>query len=641
FDPATAERITTYLTRLLTTAATHPDTPLHTIEMVPETELLRLTGLGTGISTPLGTQVPLLAQVFEEQVRRTPEAPAVTFEDVTLTFAELNERANRLAHYLIGRGAAPERTVALNVPRSVDMIVGLMATLKSGAGYLPIDPDYPADRIAYMLAETEPLLTLTELPDTTGLPSGNPEVTVHHDHPVYTIYTSGSTGRPKGVVVTHGSLANVFHSHQDYLHTREHHRQPGQVNSAMIASISFDASWDPMMWLFSGHQLHVLSTDVARNAKRLVDYIADKSVHFIDVTPSYFAELVEYGLLEEGRTELSMVMVGGEAIGEGLWRELRDNPRVCGCNYYAPSECTVDSLGHHTSDGARPMLGSPLRNTRVYVLDDLLCPVPGGVPGELYVAGEGLARGYVHQPGRTAERFTADPFGAPGARMYRTGDLVRRNTDGTLEFLGRVDDQVKVRGFRIELGEIEAALGAHPAVAQCSVIVREDRPGDRRLTAYVVPAEEASLPHPEEQRSLLRQTLPDHMVPSAFVVMERLPLTANGKLDRKALPVPDYAPAAGSGRGPRTPDEKVLCALFAEVLGLEKVGIDDDFFELGGHSLLATRLVSRARSRLGVELSIRALFDAPTVSGLAPHAAATEAPRRPALAPRRRPTTSR
>ncbi|MER6916016.1 amino acid adenylation domain-containing protein, partial [Streptomyces sp. NPDC000594] len=638
FDRATAERITTYLTRLLTAAATHPDAPLHTLGMVPEAELVQLTGAGTGISTPTGTSVPLLAQVFEEQVRRTPQAPAVTFEGVTLTFEELNERANRLAHYLIGRGAAPERTVALNIPRSVEMVIGLLGTLKSGAAYLPIDPDYPADRVAYMLATTEPLLTLTSLPDTDGLPSGNPEVLVRPDHPVYTIYTSGSTGRPKGVVVTHGSLANVFHSHQDYLHTEEHHRQPGQVNSALIASISFDASWDPLMWLFGGHRLHVLSTDVARNAKKLVDYIADESVHFIDVTPSYFAELMEYGLLEEGRTELSMVMVGGEAIGGGLWQQLRDNPRLCGCNYYAPSECTVDSLGHHTSDGDRPMLGSPVRNTRVYVLDDLLCPVPSGVAGELYVAGEGLARGYVNQPGRTAERFTADPFGAPGARMYRTGDLVRRNTDGTLEFLGRVDDQVKVRGFRIELGEIEAALGAHPAVAQCSVIVREDRPGDLRLAAYVVPAVEPALPHPEDLRGLLRESLPEYMVPSAFVVMDRLPLTANGKLDRKALPVPDYAPAAGSGRGPRNPHEEILCALFAEVLGLAKVGIDDDFFELGGHSLLATRLVSRVRSRVGVELSIRALFDAPTVAGIAPHTAATGAPKRPALTPRRRPT---
>ncbi|MFJ1709922.1 condensation domain-containing protein, partial [Kitasatospora sp. NPDC088346] len=369
-------------------------------------------------------------------------------------------------------------------------------------------------------------------------------------------------------------------------------------------------------------ELHLISDDVRLDAAALTRYVAEHRLDFLDLTPSYVSVLLAEGLLADGQDHVPAVLsVGGEATGQELWAELRSAERTVSLNYYGPTECTVDAVAGSLAGSSAPVIGRPLDNTRGYVLDGGLRLVPPGVPGELFLAGVGLARGYLNRAGLTAERFLPDPFGEPGGRMYRTGDLVRWNAAGVLEYLGRADDQVKIRGFRIELGEIEAVLSGHPGVSQAVVVVREDQPGDPRLVAYLVAGAAAdpgvdSVVDPVELRAHVARSLPEYMVPSAFVLLEAFPLTVHGKLDRGALPAPDLA-LVTAGRAPRTGRERVLCALFAEVLGLDGVSIDDNFFSLGGHSLLVTRLVSRIRAELGVELPIRALFEAATVAGLA------------------------
>ncbi|MEV6029491.1 non-ribosomal peptide synthetase, partial [Streptomyces sp. NPDC052036] len=423
------------------------------------------------------------------------------------------------------------------------------------------------------------------------------------DVPAYVIYTSGSTGRPKGVVVEHRSVVDyVFWAVALY---------PGVRGNALLHSpVSFDLTVTVLFApLVSGGCVVVadLEEDPA-----VEEVLAAVPLSFAKVTPSHIALL---DALPGVFSPSGDLVVGGEQLtGEQLEQWRRAHPAATVVNEYGPTEATVGCVAHQLFSGqpapAGPVpVGRPAWNTQVYVLDAGLCPVPVGVAGELYVAGAGLARGYLNRPGLTAERFVADPFGVPGSRMYRTGDLVRWGAVGELEYLGRVDDQVKVRGFRIELGEIESVLAGHPDVAQVAVVVREDRPGDKRLVGYVVPAAGVVL-DPLVLRAHVAKAVPDYMVPSAVVVLDVLPLTPNGKLDRRALPAPEFA-ASAEGRAPRTTQEKQLCELFAEVLGVERVSIDDNFFELGGHSLLATRLVSRIRSVLGVELGIRVLFEAP------------------------------
>ncbi|MFE5588572.1 AMP-binding protein, partial [Kitasatospora sp. NPDC056531] len=376
----------------------------------------------------------------------------------------------------------------------------------------------------------------------------------------------------------------------------------------------FDASWNQLLWLFAGHELHVLDQVTWTDPDAFVEYAVGRGLDFFEATPSYLQVLLRHGLLSDPQWRPTMLGSGGEAVPEQLWAQLRAVDGVSCFNFYGPTECTVDSAIAPMSSSPRPVIGRPVANARLYVLDGALRPVPAGVPGELYVAGAGVARGYLNRPGLTAGRFVADPFGSDGSRMYRTGDRVRWGSDGNLEFLGRTDDQVKIRGFRIELGEIEAVLAEHPEIVRAAVVVRTGG-DDSRLAAYVVPAAGAAV-EPEALRAHLRERLPDHMVPSAYVTLDELPLTVNGKLDRRALPEP--APTASrSGRVPRTPQEHVLTELFAQVLGVARVWADDDFFELGGHSLLATRLVARARAALGVELELRTLFRTPTPAGLA------------------------
>ncbi|MFG1670714.1 amino acid adenylation domain-containing protein [Streptomyces sp. Y7] len=570
--------------------------------------------------------------LFERQAARTPRATAVEFDDRSLTYAELDARANRLARYLRARGAAPGRFVAVVLPRSLDLVVTLLAVLKSGAAYLPVDPGYPADRVAYMLNDATPALTLTEPVgeaelaefSAAGLDATELRGPVSQAHPAYAIYTSGSTGRPKGVVVTRGALGNFLADMGERL-------APGERDRLLaVTTVGFDiAGLEIFLPLLHGARLVLAGEETARDPQAVLRAVERSGATLVQATPSLWQ-----GVVAEAADELAgvRVLVGGEALPAELARSLAERAGSV-TNLYGPTEATIWATAAEVTGGNRVTIGRPLANTRAYVLDAMLRPVPVGVPGELYLAGAQLAEGYHRRPGLTSERFTADPYGVPGARMYRTGDLVRRERDGELRYLSRVDQQVKLRGFRIELGEIEAELTRIPAVAEAAVAVREVRPGDQRLVAYLVG--EGAVPGAGELRERLRRALPEFMVPTAFVALDALPLTPNGKLDRKALPAPDEA-VVPAGRAPRTPREEILWGLFRDVLGTARFGVDDSFFELGGHSLLASRLVSRIRGALDVELSVRQFFEAPTVAGLS-GALDTAGRARPPLTPRPRP----
>ncbi|MFF5205888.1 amino acid adenylation domain-containing protein [Streptosporangium sp. NPDC000396] len=628
FDRDTVQALVERMVRLFGVVTADPDRPVGVIDILPPDERRRLLVEWNDTAAEIpGTCLP---ELFQARVRSTPEAVAVVCEDDSLSYADLNARANRLAHHLIRRGVGPERVVALVLPRSVDLVVAVLAVLKAGGVYVPIDPDYPAERIGFMLEDARPVCVVTNAGVAAGLPvtTGSTVVTDAPEtvaalvdcpgtdpsdedriapltpaNPAYVIYTSGSTGRPKGVVVEHRSLTQyVSWAGRAY---------PGAGGVALLHSpVSFDLT------------VTTLFVPLTVGGGVVVTELDDKAVPeltgctFLKATPSH-AVLLE-ALPDRFSPSGDLVLGGEQLLGETLrgWR--RRHPGTTVINEYGPTEATVGCVEYRIRPGEDlpsdvVPIGRPIDNARVYVLDDRLWPVPPGVAGELYVAGAGLARGYLDRLGLTAERFVACPFGGPGERMYRTGDVVRWKTSGELEYLGRADDQVKIRGFRIELGEVEAVLAAHEAVSHVAVVVREDGPGDKRLVAYAVPCGDVQ---PGALRDYLRDRLPGHLVPSAFVLLDALPLTPNGKVDRGALPAPDAA-VPGQGREPRSPQEEVLCGLFAEVLGVPSVGVEDDFFERGGHSLLATRLVSRIRTVFDAELPIRALFESPSVAELA------------------------
>ncbi|MCY8124232.1 non-ribosomal peptide synthetase DhbF [Bacillus spizizenii] len=572
-----------------------------------------------------------LQDMFEKQAILTPERIALICDDVQVNYQELNEKANRLAHLLIEKGLGPEQFVALALPRSPEMVASMLAVLKTGAAYLPLDPEFPADRISYMLEDAKPSCIITteeiaaRLPDGLSVPQlvldqtvtqeivkryspDNPNVSVSLAHPAYIIYTSGSTGRPKGVVVTLKSLSNFLLSMQEAFSLGEEDRL------LAVTTVAFDISaLELYLPLISGAQIVIAKKETIREPQALAKMIEYFDIDIMQATPTLWHALVT----NEPETLRGLrVLVGGEALPSGLLQALQ-KLHCSVTNLYGPTETTIWSATAFLEEGLKgvPPIGKPIWNTQVYVLDNGLQPVPPGVVGELYIAGTGLARGYFRRPDLTAERFVADPYGPPGARMYRTGDQARWRADGSLDYIGRADHQIKIRGFRIELGEIDAVLAKHPDIEQAAVVVREDQPGDKRLVAYVVAA---SAIDTADLRRYVGAILPDYMVPAAFMEMDELPLTPNGKLDRKALPAPDFSTSV-SDRGPRTPQEEILCDLFAEVLGLARVGIDDSFFELGGHSLLAARLMSRIREVMGAELGIAKLFDEPTVAGLAAH----------------------
>ncbi|MDR3084082.1 MAG: amino acid adenylation domain-containing protein, partial [Streptomyces sp.] len=612
FDRSTIEALTERLGRLLTAVVSDPGLPVGDIDLLSEDERHRALSSWNDTAHEVPESSP--AKLFEAQVSRTPHATAVVFEDTELTYTELNSRANRLARLLIEQGAGPEETVALKLPRSADLIVAVLAVLKTGAAYLPVDPAYPAERIRFMLDDTRPLITLDDLlPTTTTYPDTNPDVTTRHPlHPAYIIYTSGSTGRPKGVAVPAGAVVNLLAWHGNQLPAAP------QMRTAQFSALSFDVSVQEILSaVLSGKTLVIPADDIRYSPEELLAWLDEARVNELFV-PNLVIDALCRAAITQGRKlpALREVVQAGEplTLSPHVREFFRQVPTRRLRNNYGPSEThvvTAYALPRDVSAWSSPAIGTPIWNTRAYVLDERLQPVGVGVKGELYIAGSGLARGYVHRPGPTAERFVACPFGGAGERMYRTGDLVRWRADGELQFVGRADDQVKVRGFRIEPGEVEAVLAAHPEVSQAVVIAHEGL----RLVGYVVAA--AGIPTAElgaSLRAFARARLPEFMVPAAVVVLDEVPLTANGKLDRSALPAPEFVSL--SPKAAQSQEEQVLCGLFSEVLGVS-VGADDSFFDMGGHSLLATRLMSRVKAVFGVELGVRALFEASTPAALA------------------------
>jgi nonribosomal peptide synthetase DhbF len=571
-----------------------------------------------------------LPELLERQAARTPDALAVTCEGRVLSYRELHGRANRLARFLVMLGAGPERLVAIALPRSELMVIALLGVLKAGAAYLPVDLDYPAGRIEFMLADARPALLITDTATAAGLPAGGPRVICLDDpgtgaglagvpgteltdgeraapllpaHPAYVIYTSGSTGTPKGLTITHAGVGSLAATQVGKLALSAPNRL------LQVASPGFDAAFAELVQaLGSGAALVLPDARRLLAGEELAEVVDRYEVTHATLTPRALAS-VPPGRL----STITHLVVAGEACPAGLMAQWASGRTML--NAYGPTEstvCATMSVPMSSTDPVVP-IGRPIWNTRVFVLDGGLRPVPVGVAGELYIAGAGLARGYLNRPGLTAERFVACPFGA-GERMYRTGDLARWRSDGNLEFLGRVDDQVKIRGFRIELGEIEAVLAGQAGVARAAVLAREDQPGERRLVAYVVlaPGAQAS---PGGLRDAVARLLPGYMVPAAVVVVDALPLTASGKLDRRALPAPDFSGTA-VGREPASPREEILCELFAQVLGVNRVGVDDSFFDLGGHSLLATILIAKLADRFGVDVALKRFFSNPSVSAI-------------------------
>jgi amino acid adenylation domain-containing protein len=647
-SPASPEQVCalvhTATERLVTALETAPGTPLRAIQVLNDAERGQI--LAGWNDTSRAVPPATLPMLFEGRAAQCPDAIAVVCADTRLSYAELHRRANQLARLLVARGAGPESLVAVAMERSAELVIALLAVLKAGAAYVPVDLNYPAERVRYMLADASPAVVVTSagglaavqgaadslapvvLDDPavvqelrarpeTDLTDADRRAPLEPRHPAYVIYTSGSTGRPKGVVIPHANVTNLVQWAVTTFGTR------GLSQVLASTSSSFDVSvFEMFPPLVAGGCVEVVDDLLALARRPFAGTL-------VSGVPSVLASLISGGsappVLDEA---CGTVVLAGEGLSGQHMAQLRSwvpGRRIA--NIYGPTEATVYVTAWYssTSDESAPPIGRPLDNTRAFVLDRWLCPVPVGVEGELYIAGAGLARGYLNRPGLTAERFVACPFGSPGERMYRTGDLARWTPDGMLEYAGRADAQVKIRGFRVEPGEIETVLAEHPLVGQAVVAARADVPGDVRLVAYVVPAASngngagdgtSSDGLAAEVRAHAAKRLPGYMVPSAVVVLTGgLPMTASGKADRAALPAPDYA-AGTSGRAPATVREEIMCGVFAEVLGMDQVGADDSFFDLGGHSLLAVSLMERLRRR-GIPVPLRALFESPTPAGLA------------------------
>ncbi|HEX2202782.1 MAG TPA: amino acid adenylation domain-containing protein [Longimicrobium sp.] len=642
FDRATAERMAAHFRTVLEAACERPDTPVGALPLMPEAE--RAAVLETWNATARDYPAGLVHERVSAQAAATPGAVAVVGPHGTLTYGELEARSNRLARYLRSLGVGPGVLVGVAVERSAGMVAALLGVLKAGGAYVPVDPDFPADRVSYMLADAGApvLLTQSSLAGRFRVAEGAAVVRIDTDADLmsafsaepfpsgateddlaYVIYTSGSTGRPKGVQVRHGGVASFLRSMAE---------APGLKpcdSLVAVTTLSFDiAVLELFLPLAVGAKTVVATREQAGDPAQLRALMEKAGATVMQATPATWRMLVASGWTPPATLK---VLSGGEALP----RELADALLAGGAelwNLYGPTETTVWSTVAKVEREGPITLGRPVANTRVYVLHDDGAPAPVGVPGELCIGGAGVARGYLGRPELTAEKFVPDPFAGGEARMYRTGDRVRWRADGTLEFYGRLDTQVKLRGFRIELGEIESVLREHPGVAEAAALVREDVPGDARLVAYLVA--KGAAPPVSELRALLRTKVPEYMVPSAFVTLEALPLTPNGKVDRRALPAPDAAATAPEDTyvAPSTETETQIATIWAELLRRGRVGVNDSFFELGGHSLLATQVMGRIRQTMGASLPVRVLFEARTVAELAKRV--DEAKAAPAKGPR-------
>ncbi|HEX5746348.1 MAG TPA: amino acid adenylation domain-containing protein [Archangium sp.] len=631
FDGSTITRLGVYLTNLLKGIVADPGQRISRLPMLPEAERQRVLvdWNQTALPRPAEARLHLLV---EQQVDRTPEAVAVTSEGQSLTYRQLDQRANQLAHHLLSLGVGPEIPVGVCTDRSIEMVVALLGILKAGSAYVPIDPSYPQDRLAYMLQDSNVRVLLTQQHLVERLPASaatrvcldsqwsqiaahgtaRPQVPVDAQGLAYIIYTSGSTGRPKGAMNFHQAICNRL------LWMQEAYGLGAQDAVLQKTPFSFDVSvWEFFWTLMTGARLVVAKPGGHQDAAYLVDLIQRERITTLHFVPSMLQVFLEQPGVEQCRG-LKRVICSGEALAVEHVERFHSKLKAGLHNLYGPTEAAVDVTFWECKPGDKRRsipIGRPVSNTRMYVLDGQMNPVPVGVPGELYIGGVQPARGYWNRPELTAEKFVPDPYATqPGARLYRTGDLARFLPGGEIEYLGRIDNQVKVRGFRIELGEIESALLQHPALKEAVVVAREDSPGDKRLVAYVVAAGQE--PTRDELRAHLGKLLPEYMVPMAFVSLAAMPLSPNGKLDRKMLPAPQFARPERTYVAPETHEEKVLATLFAEVLGLEQVGAEDNFFELGGDSIRSIPVVARAGQQ-GLRFSVAQLFQNPTPRALA------------------------
>lgn len=636
FERATIAAMAQHLQNLLWSACEDPAKPIAELPILSVEERKKI--LHDWNDTRADFPNCCAHELFERQAAKTPDLTAVTYEGKSLSYRELNERANQLAHYLRKRGVAPETLVGICLNRTPELVIGLLGIWKSGGAYVPLDPAYPQERLNYMMQDSAAkfLLTTGELkllfPSSADKAilldadwdriskesSANPESAAAPSNLAYVMYTSGSTGEPKGAMILHSGLVNYLTWAIGAYRVEEGRSVP------VHSSISFDLTVTSMYpALLAGGQVELLREDVG--AQNLIVALK-KADHrsLVKITPAHLELLSQQLGSQEAAHVTKTFVIGGEALlAENLilWREFAPATRLI--NEYGPTEtvvgCCVYEVRPEDPKTGPVAIGRPIANTQLYILDSNLQPVPAGVKGDLYIGGAGVARGYFNRPELTQKKFIPDPFsGQSGARLYKSGDLARYRQDGTLEYLGRVDDQVKVRGYRIELGEIEAALAAHPKVQSCTILALEETPGNKQLVAYAVPQVNQSLVA-DDLKEFLKQSLPEYMVPAQFVFLDSFPLTQNGKIDRKALPAPSHAnvSAAHEFVAPRNETERKVAAMWVELLKVEKIGIHDDFFDLGGHSLMAIKALSRIREEFDVDLPLATLLQAPTVAQLA------------------------
>ncbi|NER24032.1 MAG: amino acid adenylation domain-containing protein [Symploca sp. SIO1C2] len=636
FDGSTIKRMVTHFQNLLSAIVENPQESVTTLNLLSESERYQLLSKWNDTAT----QYPkdkCIHQLFSEQVERTPDAVAVVFKDEQLTYRELNTRANQLAHYLQTLAVGPEVLVGICVERSIEMVVGLLGILKAGGAYLPLDPNYPSDRLADILKDSQVSVLLTQKGLVESLPKHQAQVIcfdadwqaietmsqenlvirLNPDNLAYVVYTSGSTGKPKGVAVEHRNLVNACTAWEEAYQLRTKARSHLQM-----ASFCFDVfSGDLVRALCFGGKLVLCPREWLLESEKLYQLMTEQEVDCAEFVPAVVKNLIEYlHKTEQNLNFMRLLMVGSDSW---YWKDYIELQNLCGSdtrliNSYGVTEATIDSCYFQNTELDLPQqklvpIGRSFANTQVYILDNHLQPVPIGVPGELHIGGAGVARGYLNLPELTAEKFITNPFN--NSKLYKTADLARYLPDGNIELLGRIDNQVKIRGFRIELGEIEAVLNTHPQIQQSVVIATEDLSGNKCSVAYYVSQKESLTT--KQVREFLKHKLPNYMVPSAFITLETLPLTPNGKVDRKSLPAPDRVfTSVEEYVAPRTPSEEIIANIFAEVLSVQNVGIHDNFFELGGHSLLATQLISRLRVTFEIEIPLRELFESSTVAQL-------------------------